>query len=55
MTRILWVWIKDKLIHPYVKLDIKDFDLGMEYRDKVPPFFVGFYSVIMDSLHVIPF
>ncbi|KAJ3277650.1 hypothetical protein HDU76_010267, partial [Blyttiomyces sp. JEL0837] len=34
MTRILWVWIKEKLILPYVNLDIKYFDLGMEYRDK---------------------
>ncbi|KAI9329134.1 hypothetical protein DFJ73DRAFT_112726 [Zopfochytrium polystomum] len=34
MTRILWVWIKDKLILPYLNLDIKYFDLGMEHRDK---------------------
>ncbi|KAJ3401429.1 NAD-dependent isocitrate dehydrogenase, partial [Chytridiales sp. JEL 0842] len=34
MTRILWKWIKDRLILPYVDLDIKYFDLGMEYRDK---------------------
>ncbi|KAJ3054755.1 Isocitrate dehydrogenase [NADP], mitochondrial precursor (Oxalosuccinate decarboxylase) [Rhizophlyctis rosea] len=34
MTRIIWTWIKDKLILPYVQLDIKYFDLGMEYRDK---------------------
>lgn len=35
MTRIIWKWIKDKLIHPYVELDIKYYDLGMESRDKV--------------------
>ncbi|KAJ3072889.1 isocitrate dehydrogenase (NAD(+)) idh1 [Podochytrium sp. JEL0797] len=34
MTRILWKWIKDRLILPYVNLDIKYYDLGMEYRDK---------------------
>ncbi len=33
MTRIIWTFIKDKLIHPYLDLDIKYFDLGMEYRD----------------------
>ena len=34
MTRILWRWIKDKLILPHLELDIKYFDLGMEYRDQ---------------------
>ncbi|KAI9207954.1 uncharacterized protein BJ171DRAFT_492222 [Polychytrium aggregatum] len=34
MTRIIWKWIKDRLILPYVDLDIKYFDLGMEHRDK---------------------
>ncbi len=34
MTRIIWKMIKDKYIHPYLELDIKYFDLGMEYRDK---------------------
>jgi len=33
MTRIIWKYIKDKLILPYLDLDIKYFDLGMEYRD----------------------
>ncbi len=33
MTRIIWTFIKDKLIHPYLELDIKYFDLGMENRD----------------------
>jgi isocitrate dehydrogenase len=35
MTRIIWADIKDKLILPYLDLDIKYYDLGMEYRDKV--------------------
>ena len=26
--------IKEKLIHPYVELDIKSYDLGIEYRDE---------------------
>ena len=34
MTRIIWKFIKDKLILPYLDIDIKYFDLGMEYRDK---------------------
>jgi len=33
MTRIIWKYIKDKLILPYVELDIKYFDLGIENRD----------------------
>ncbi|MCX8481897.1 MAG: NADP-dependent isocitrate dehydrogenase, partial [Sediminibacterium sp.] len=34
MTRIIWKFIKEKLILPYIELDIKYFDLGIEYRDK---------------------
>ena len=33
MTRIIWSFIKNKLILPYVDLDIKYYDLGMENRD----------------------
>jgi isocitrate dehydrogenase len=33
MTRIIWKFIKDKLILPYLDLDIKYYDLGMEHRD----------------------
>ncbi len=33
MTRIIWKYIKDKLILPYLDLDIKYYDLGMEHRD----------------------
>ena len=34
MTRIIWTFIKDKLILPYLDLDIKYYDLGMESRDE---------------------
>jgi isocitrate dehydrogenase len=34
MTRIIWSEIKNKLIHPFLDLEIKYFDLGMENRDK---------------------
>lgn len=34
MTRIIWSFIKEKLITPYLDLDIKYYDLGMENRDK---------------------
>jgi isocitrate dehydrogenase len=34
MTRIIWKFIKDKLILPYLEVDIKYYDLGMEYRDE---------------------
>jgi len=33
MTRIIWKFIKDKLIHPYLDIDLIYFDLGMENRD----------------------
>ena len=33
MTRIIWKFIKDKLILPYLELDIKYYDLGIEHRD----------------------
>ncbi|MBV8654329.1 MAG: NADP-dependent isocitrate dehydrogenase [Alphaproteobacteria bacterium] len=33
MTRIIWQFIKDKLILPYLDIDLKYFDLGMEHRD----------------------
>ncbi len=34
MTRIIWKDIKNKLILPYLDLDIKYYDLGVEYRDQ---------------------
>ncbi|MFL9482611.1 NADP-dependent isocitrate dehydrogenase [Chitinophagaceae bacterium LWZ2-11] len=34
MTRIIWKFIKDKLILPYIEVDIKYYDLGIEYRDE---------------------
>ncbi|MBA3277231.1 MAG: NADP-dependent isocitrate dehydrogenase [Geodermatophilaceae bacterium] len=33
MTRIIWQFIKDRLIHPYLDIDLKHFDLGIESRD----------------------
>lgn len=33
MTRIIWQYIKDKLIHPYLDLDLKYYDLSVENRD----------------------
>ena len=34
MTRIIWQYIKDKLITPFLDVELMYFDLGMEYRDK---------------------
>jgi isocitrate dehydrogenase len=34
MTRIIWKFIKEKLILPYLEVDIKYYDLGVEYRDE---------------------
>lgn len=33
MTRVIWKWIKDKLIFPFLDLDVKYFDLGLPNRD----------------------
>src|SRR6266436_2784116 len=32
MTRIIWAFIKDKLILPYLDVDLKYYDLGIEHR-----------------------
>ncbi|MEQ1672510.1 MAG: isocitrate/isopropylmalate family dehydrogenase, partial [Hyphomicrobium sp.] len=34
MTRIIWQLIKDKLIHPYIDVNLEYYDLGVENRDK---------------------
>ncbi|MGZ6423434.1 MAG: NADP-dependent isocitrate dehydrogenase [Bdellovibrionota bacterium] len=34
MTRVIWAFIKEKLILPYLDIDLKYFDLGIENRDK---------------------
>ena len=47
MTRIIWKFIKDKLISPYLELDIKYYDLGMEYRDETND------QVTIDAAHAI--
>ncbi|MDI9338431.1 MAG: isocitrate dehydrogenase (NADP(+)) [Alphaproteobacteria bacterium] len=47
MTRIIWKMIKDKLILPYLNIDIKYFDLGMEHRDATND------QVTVDAAHAI--
>jgi isocitrate dehydrogenase len=47
MTRIIWKFIKDKLILPYVDVDIKYFDLGVEHRDATND------QVTIDAAHAI--
>lgn len=47
MTRIIWKFIKDKLILPYLDLDIKYYDLGIEYRDQTND------QVTVDAAHAI--
>ncbi|MGW4961160.1 NADP-dependent isocitrate dehydrogenase [Nonomuraea sp. NPDC004186] len=34
MTRIIWQFIKDQLILPYLDVDLKYYDLGIQYRDE---------------------
>ena len=33
MTRIIWQFIKDRLIHPYLDINLEYYDLGIEHRD----------------------
>ncbi|PUZ24542.1 isocitrate dehydrogenase (NADP) [Chitinophaga costaii] len=47
MTRIIWKFIKDKLITPYLDVDIKYYDLGIEYRDQTND------QVTIDAAHAI--
>jgi isocitrate dehydrogenase len=47
MTRIIWKFIKDKLILPYLDVDIKYYDLGIEYRDETND------QVTIDAAHAI--
>ena len=47
MTRIIWKFIKEKLILPYLDIDIKYYDLGIEYRDETND------QVTIDAAHAI--
>ena len=47
MTRIIWQFIKDKLIHPYLDVDLEYYDLGMENRDATND------QVTIDAAHAI--
>ncbi|GLR65819.1 MULTISPECIES: NADP-dependent isocitrate dehydrogenase [Acidocella] len=45
MTRIIWGFIKEKLILPYLDIDLKYYDLGIEYRDQTDD------QVTLDAAH----
>ncbi len=47
MTRIIWGFIKEKLILPYLDVDLKYYDLGIEYRDQTDD------QVTVDAAHAI--
>ncbi|MFT3714640.1 MAG: NADP-dependent isocitrate dehydrogenase [Gordonia sp. (in: high G+C Gram-positive bacteria)] len=47
MTRIIWAFIKEKLIHPYLDIDLDYYDLGIENRDATDD------QVTIDSAHAI--
>ena len=34
MTRIIWQWIREQLILPYLDIDLKYYDLSMDHRDE---------------------
>lgn len=47
MTRVIWSFIKEKLILPYLDIDLKYYDLGVEYRDETND------QVTVDAAHAI--
>ena len=47
MTRIIWQFIKDRLIHPYLEIDLEYYDLGIENRDATDD------QVTIDAAHAI--
>lgn len=47
MTRIIWQFIKEKLIFPYVKIECLYYDLGLPYRDQTDD------QVTIDAAHAI--
>src|SRR5688572_28604724 len=47
MTRIIWQFIKDKLIHPYLDIDLRYYDLSIENRDATDD------QVTIDAAHAI--
>ena len=47
MTRIIWSFIKESLILPYLDINLEYYDLGIEYRDKTDD------QVTIDSAHAI--
>lgn len=47
MTRIIWAWIKERLIHPYLDVDLHYYDLGIEKRDETDD------QITIDAAHAI--
>jgi len=47
MTRVIWHMIRERLILPYLDVDLKYYDLGMEYRDQTDD------AVTLESAHAI--
>ncbi|PZU74330.1 MAG: NADP-dependent isocitrate dehydrogenase, partial [Sphingomonas sp.] len=47
MTRIIWEWIRERLIKPYLDIDLDYYDLGVEERDRTDD------KVTVDSAHAI--
>ena len=45
MTRIIWEWIRERLIKPYLDIDLDYYDLGIEKRDETDD------QITIDSAH----
>lgn len=50
MTRIIWQFIKEKLILPYLELDIKYYDLSVENRDAVSVYLLSCCVIFINNL-----
>ena len=49
---MIWELIKEKLLFPYLDLDIKSYDLGIEYRDETDD--KGKSSILVPHISVLP-
>ena len=57
MTRVIWELIKDQLIYPFVELDVKSFNLGIEHRDETDDkvrfvFIPNYLTILRTSLNL---
>lgn len=52
LCRVIWELIKERLIFPFVELDVKSYDLGIEYRDQTDDKGLQSVCLAITSIHV---